>query len=207
MKETWCFFDLDSTLIRKDSYLPFLLGWWNYHKRRVFHISLLPIKYVQYILCRRERVYIKESFLTAFMRYAKREDIEIFVKLFWDKFLPRYQNDAVINRLNWHYKNGHRVYIVTASFDFYAKYLASIWPVDGIIATKAEWKNDVLTGKIKGENCRGIQKIERIENELCINLSNISYYAYTDSKSDIPLLKYAEHAFIIKCSRIQTWRI
>jgi len=139
------------------------------------------------------------------MKGAKREEINNFVKFFWGKFLPKYQNKAVINRLNWHHKKAHRIYVVTASFDFYAEYLKKIWPLDGVIATKAEWSGNILTGKISGENCKGALKVKRIQEELGINLQTIRYYAYTDSYSDIALLKNADYAMIINLSKISVY--
>jgi HAD superfamily phosphoserine phosphatase-like hydrolase len=139
------------------------------------------------------------------MKGAKREDIDSFVCLFWEKFLPKYQNELVIDRLNWHHVNGHMIYIVTASFDFYTQHLVRLLPVTGVIATRAEWDGEVLTGKILGENCRGTAKVRRIESDLGISLNSTSYYAYTDSESDIPLMEKAEHAIMVKSKKIMRW--
>jgi HAD superfamily hydrolase (TIGR01490 family) len=201
----WAFFDLDGTLFATDSFLPFLFGWQRRHPKRLLHILLLPLNLAYFVLARKDRSYIKSAFLTAFMRGAKRSDIQAFVRVFWDGFLSKYQNDAVVNRLHWHHEKGHPIYIVTGSFDFYVEYLRTIWPVEGVIATRAEWKDNILTGKLVGKNCRGIEKIERIENELGIHLKNVQYYAYSDSEIDRPLLEYADYPMTVKSGKIQNW--
>jgi HAD superfamily hydrolase (TIGR01490 family) len=199
---TWCFFDLDGTLILRDSYIPFLIGWLSAHPDRLFYVILIPIYYAYYLLAHKDRSFIKEALLTSFMKGAKREDINVYVKSFWAKFLPKHQNTPVVDRLKRHHKNGHRVFVVTGAFDFYADYLSSVWPLNGIIATKAKWKNDALTGKISGENCRGVEKVKRIEDELGINFRKAKCHAYTDSKVDLPFLKSVKYPMLVNSGQI-----
>ena len=198
----WSFFDLDGTLINKDSYLYFLLKWKIKNPQRLLPLFYLPIKYALYLSAQRDRAYIKEAFLSAFMKGAKRIEVAQFVSSFWDEFLPKYQNKAVVKRLYWHHKNNHSVYIVTASLDIYANYLKKIWPVDDVISTKAEWCGDILTGKLNGKNCKGKEKTVRIKKELKIDLQKDTYYAYTDSYTDFPLLEYATYPIIVKSSKL-----
>jgi HAD superfamily hydrolase (TIGR01490 family) len=202
----WSFFDLDGTLITKDSYLPFLFKWKYKNPQRLLSLFSLPTKLFNYLTKNRERSYIKEAFLTAFMKGARRSDVNLFVKDFWKNFLAKHRNETVINKLKWHFNSGHRVYIVSGSFDFYTKYLQEIWPIHGIISTRAEWAGDMLTGKIIGENCKGKEKIIRIENELGINLQDVEYYAYTDSFSDFPLLRNAAFPFVVSSKKSSEFR-
>ena len=136
------------------------------------------------------------------MKGAKRKNINVYVKSFWEKFLSKHQNTPIIKRLNWHHNNGHHVYVVTGSFDFYAEYLSLVWPIKGVIATKAKWKNDALTGKICGKNCRGIEKVKRIQDELGIDLRTAKCHAYTDSKVDLPFLKHVKYPMLVKSGQI-----
>jgi HAD superfamily hydrolase (TIGR01490 family) len=199
----WSFFDLDGTLVNKDSYLPFLLYWKYKHPHRVLPLLFLPIKCFTYLTKHKNRSYLKAAFLSAFMKGAKRSEVDSFVANFWSRFLVRYRNEVVINKLKWHFHNDHRVYIVSGSFDFYTEFLKKIWPVHGIISTRAEWAGDVLTGNIIGKNCKGKEKIIRIEEELGIDLRNVKYYAYTDSYSDLPLLRNATFPIVVR-SKIST---
>jgi HAD superfamily hydrolase (TIGR01490 family) len=197
----WSFFDLDGTLIRKDSYLPFLFKWKYKNPQRLWSLFYLPAKLFSYLTKNRERSYIKEAFLTAFMKGAKRSEVNLIVEDFWKNFLAKHRNETVINKLKWHSNNGHRVYIVSGSFDFYTEFLKKTWPVHGIIATRAEWTGDMLTGKMIGENCKGKEKIIRIENELGIDLQDVEYYAYTDSYSDFELLRNATFPFVVNSKK------
>lgn len=194
----WSFFDLDGTLIKKDSYLPFLFKWKLKHRQRILPLLVIPLKLFNFYTKNKDKAYLKEAFLSAFMKGAKKSDVDRFVKDFWIRFLIKSQNDVLVNKLRWHFNKGHCVYIVTASFDFYTEHLKNIWPINGVIATRAEWSGDLLTGKIFGKNCKGKEKKVRIENELGIKLCNVEYYAYTDSHSDYHLLKNAKFPVFIK---------
>ena len=141
--------------------------------------------------------------MLAFMKGASRLEIEQFADAFWEEFLPNNQNEPVVKKLYWHHKQGHKVYIVTASFDLYTNHLKKIWPINGIISTKAQWEGDILTGKILGKNCKGNEKPLRISKELNKNLENIVYYAYTDSYSDLPLLEHATYPVLVESKKLK----
>ena len=194
-ERVWCFFDLDGTLLRKKSFPPFLLGWVLKHPRRLLRLLPLPFKLVKWLCTGRKQGAFKELWLGACMGGARREETERYVEEFWDAFLPLYQNDDMVSRLRWHHECGHSAYIVTSSFDFYTEYLLRVWPVKGVIATRAQWKADVLTGRMVGEECHGLTKIRRIREELGLDIQNIRYYAYSDSKADSPLMRHSRWAF------------
>jgi phosphatidylglycerophosphatase C len=139
------------------------------------------------------------------MRGARREEVEAFARRFWDRFLEGNENAEVVRRLRGHREKGHRVYIVTASFAFYTAPLADRWPVDGVIATRAAWDDDVLTGRLDGANCRGPEKLRRIRRELGVTLDGVESYAYSDSDADRPLCERARYAFRVESSTIRPW--
>jgi len=204
-KRTWCFFDLDGTLLRRKSFPPFLLGWVLKHPRRLVRLVSLPFNLARWLCTGRKRVAFKEIFLTACMGGARRDEIERYVSEFWDAFLPLYQNDDMVSRLRWHHESGHSIYIVTSSFDFYTEYLLRIWPVKGLVATRAEWKADILTGRTVGGECHGLRKIRRIREDLGLDIQNIRYYAYSDSEADLPLLMSTRYGFLVKASKLLPW--
>ena len=205
-KIDYAFFDLDGTLITKDSYLPFLFGWLGRHPKKIFQVLALPFYVLNYFIGKKDRIYIKQAFLRAFMQGASFEEVNSYVNTFWENFFPKYQNPKVIDRLNMHRNEGKYTYIVSASFDFYVQYLKNLLPVDGIIATKAEWKDGKLTGRVVGENCLGINKVHRIEEELGFKIRRKHFYAYSDSDVDAPLLNAAEMAVKVTGKKLEKWK-
>lgn len=202
----FCFFDLDGTLIQRDSYLPFLFGWLSRYPKRIFCVLTLPLYYCYYLIARKDRAFIKEKFLTAFMRNADKLDIDNYVKLFWQKFLEKYKNEAAMKKLIWHRDQGHHIFVVTASFELYVKYLVKLLPIDGIIGTKEEWQNGKLTGNLLGKNCKGYEKVKRIQDMLGVQLNNLYFYAYSDTDCDFPLLQNANYAYKVNAKTIQSWK-
>lgn len=202
---TFCFFELEGTLVRRKTAIPFLLGWLRRHPLRLWRILAVPFRLLACIPTRKDRPHLAESLLMASMRRARPAAIDAYVPAFWEWFLSAYRSEEIANRLLWHHERGHRVFIATRALDFYAAYLMRLWPVDGVIATRTEWRDGVLTGRIAGEVCRGVDKMRRIERELGLSLQEGRYYAYSGDESDIPLLMSTEYGFLVRVSTISRW--
>jgi HAD superfamily phosphoserine phosphatase-like hydrolase len=90
-------------------------------------------------------------------------------------------------------ENQAEIIVVTAS----AENWVAPWCQElgiGCIATQLEIKDDLLTGKIKGRNCHGIEKVNRLKE--VIDLSKYTdIEAFGDSKGDLPMLKLATRAY------------
>jgi HAD superfamily phosphoserine phosphatase-like hydrolase len=70
----------------------------------------------------------------------------------------------VRRRLEWHRAQGHRIVIVSASLEYYVGPVGDELGVDAVVATRLEVGADGrLTGRYDGRNCRGAQKVARLE--------------------------------------------
>jgi len=104
----------------------------------------------------------------------------------------------VIARLRWHRKEGHDVVIVSASPQIYVDILVEEFEIAGGLGTRlAVDDRGKLTGSYLGKNCRGTEKMRRL-NEW---ISSRGYaeepviYAYGNSRGDRRLLAGATHPF------------
>jgi phosphatidylglycerophosphatase C len=102
------------------------------------------------------------------------------------------------SRIRWHQSEGHRIIVVSASFEAYVKLVAASLGIDEVIATK--WHinpgDDVLTGRLDGLNVRGEAKVDLLEAYLqrpC-DLD----YAYGNSEGDAQMLARAKHPFRVR---------
>lgn len=178
-------FDFDCTITRRDTLRPFAKHivkiYGNYHK--------LFFLYVVLILYRFKLVddkFLKERFLSYFIKGRHISEVENIVDLFIENELTGLLNDEVFERLNHHVISGDGVYIASANFDFLLEPLMRRWGIIGVIATEVEKKDSVFTGRIAGNTCKGEQKIHKIETVLGKNgLRNAIAYADRD---DICLL-------------------
>lgn len=87
-------------------------------------------------------------------------------------------------------KYWHIVVVVSASIEDWLKPWCDENKVK-LIATKLEFKNELITGRFASENCYGEEKVRRIKEVYA--LESFEYiYAYGDSSGDIKMLSLAD---------------
>lgn len=137
-------------------------------------------KYIKYIKGKKTFEEVKSS-LFSFL--FKIDNLEKYINDFIDK--------NIHNIKNW-YKNRNKEkdIIISASLEVWIKPFCNKIGVSKVIATKTD-KN----GYIKGLNCKGKEKVNRLLKEY----PNIKINeAYSDSKVDIPMLEIARKPYVVK---------
>ncbi len=95
-------------------------------------------------------------------------------------------------RLHKHQEAGHRVVVVSASFEAYVEPVARQLGVHEVIATRWEVDNDgILTGQLSGPNVRGPVKVELLAKLLGDDFR--LDYAYGNSGGDAAMLARARY--------------
>ncbi len=128
--------------------------------------------------------------------------------------LPRLYPEVLAEAWS-HQDAGRPIYIVTAASQEMAAALADVLGFDGGIGTKSEIKDGVYTGKPDGplvyRDGKPIAMREVAERE-GIDLSES--YAYSDSESDLPMLRCVGHPVAVnpdgeleRVARAEGWRI
>lgn len=126
-------------------------------------------------------------------------------------FVRRARSD-VRERLEWHRSQGHHVVIVSASPELYVRAAAAEIGVSEVVATRLEVDAyGRLTGSYEGQNCRGAQKLARLEEWMRtsgltahvgegldaartegVRTQKPYLWAYGNSAGDLPLLEAAD---------------
>ena len=97
----------------------------------------------------------------------------------------------VIAAVKKHKDEGFRLFIVSGGFDIYLKYVAEEFGFDGCVSTCLDFEDGKFTGRYKGVDCMNNNKVVLLRQYFGReNLRDCDSVAYSDSKSDIPLLKY-----------------
>jgi HAD superfamily hydrolase (TIGR01490 family) len=128
--------------------------------------------------------------------------------------LPRLYPE-VLDEAWSHQDAGRPIYIVTAASQEMASALASVLGFDGGIGTRSEIRDGVYTGRPDGplvyREGKPIAMREVAERE-GIDLSQS--YAYSDSESDLPMLRAVGHPVVVnpdshleQVARAEGWRI
>jgi phosphatidylglycerophosphatase C len=105
---------------------------------------------------------------------------------------------SVLARLEWHLERGHDVVIVSASPQIYVEVIAAELHAKGALGTRLGVDpRGKMTGSYLGRNCRGREKMRRLEE--WINSQNYAtppvIYAYGNSRGDRRLLGGATHPY------------
>lgn len=180
------FFDFDGTISKCDSFalfLRFILG-------RKFYVKLAQNLHilVLYKLGFIDNTTAKERVLSSCIKGMEISKFQAFCKDFLLQ-LESICKDSALQKIAWHKAQGHKVAIVSASFEEYLGFLAQKLGVD-LIATKMEVVDSRITGRFSTPNCYGAQKVARINAQY--NLADfLQIYAYGDTKGDKEMLSLA----------------
>jgi len=200
MSTNLVFFDFDGTLTTWDSFELFLVFLFKKHPLKIVKVPALVYYCVLLKLGFINNHTFKERVLGLLMKGMKKKTIASVVKSFIEIGVPKILDWKTVRDLKNHVKAGDKVYIVSASFDFYLKPIFSDWSVQGIICTNVEWEDTRLTGDIRGQTCYGMEKLKRLMQIFPMDeLRNA--YVYTDDLSDFPMLETVKHKKLVKRTR------
>jgi HAD superfamily hydrolase (TIGR01490 family) len=115
-----------------------------------------------------------------------------------------------------HQDAGRRVYIVTAASQDLAEMLAHVLSLDGALGSQfSEVVDGVYTGRPAGLFIYGAEKalaIQRLAEREGLDLAES--YAYSDSASDLPMLRLVGHPVVVnpdstllKAARVERWEV
>ncbi len=194
-------FDLDGTLTRGDTLLPFLrrarggtrVAW-------ALLVHSLPITRALAGGHRRDQA--KEALLAHLLRHQDVSALQSTAASFAEEVVGRRLRPGVLERVRAHRRAGHELVIVSASPEIYVAPIGRLLGFDAILGTRLQTGPDgLLTGRIEGLNCRGAEKAARLR--AWAGEGPVTVYAYGDSPGDRELLASADAGFLLRRGR---WR-
>jgi phosphatidylglycerophosphatase C len=186
------FFDFDGTITTKDT----LLEIFKYrHGSLKFYLGfLLNSPYlVAYKAGIISNQLAKEKTLKLFFGGMKEKEFNEFCERFAADKIPALLRTKALKEIDQLKKAGAEVVIVSASPENWLRPWVTSLNLK-LIGTQLEVKDDKITGKIKGTNCHGEEKVRRIKE--AYNLAEYKeIYCYGDTSGDKPMLALATYAF------------
>lgn len=157
-------FDFDGTLTTGGSVWRFLVAMVG-TRRVAFATARLLVKLVRAALFGDGAAdEAKEALFTRTLAGLSAEETSRRAEIFGVSHYRRHARSDVRERLEWHRRQGHRLLIVSASPDLYVRAVGRELGVDEVLATALEVSSrGTLTGRYDGHNCRGRQKLLRVE--------------------------------------------
>jgi phosphatidylglycerophosphatase C len=143
---------------------------------------------------------LKEYFLTAFLGGATQEQIQQWSSTFVVKLLKHGMRGQGLKVLKAHITSGDHTVLLSASLDFYVTKLGAHLGFHQVVCTRAEWRDNRLTGRLASPNYRGQEKVRQLEL-LRSRFPNTYISAYADNDSDLELLSAVDNGVLINASR------
>lgn len=189
-------FDLDGTLVRGDLVVPFL--------RRVAGLGSLTRACARpdliVALRRRDRDTIK-AIAAGALRGVGIEHVRRVAESLSARAVARDLNPTVLREWNAAGECGARRLIVSASFEPYVDLIGAQLGADAVLATGLESVNGMLTGRLSTPNCRGNNKVRRLEEQLALwslSRTDVHISAWGDSSGDREMLAWADRAHLVR---------
>ena len=153
-------FDFDGTLTYKDTMFLYL-KFYDSAKFKVQFIKHIPL-FVLLKLKLADPEKVKKSFISSILKGERKAKIERKSQEFFEKYYPEVFRENALEFIKNIDRTQIESYIVSASLDIWVKPFADKLEIN-LLATKAEFKEDIFTGNFIGKNCNGSEKVNRIK--------------------------------------------
>jgi HAD superfamily hydrolase (TIGR01490 family) len=190
-------FDLDGTLLRGDSLLPFLVYCGRQSRQWAALGLFLPVVLLLYALRICSPHSAKQALLRRFLRGCTRDEVGQLAEEFANHWVERQSLEAGMERLRYHLSAGHRVLLLSASPDVYVPAIARRMGIVEVVCTRVIWDGEACRGDIFGDNCKGEAKLRMLREYLGKEGPPVESYAYGDSKSDLPVLRWVIRGYLL----------
>jgi phosphatidylglycerophosphatase C len=190
-------FDLDGTLVTRDSFLAFLLSYGRRY-RRYLALALLPFDVSLYVARLISTRTLKQRVLRRFFKGQSWERIHDHARWFCEHWAATHLHPVGLQRLREHQQAGDRIILLTASPSLYVREVGRYLGINEVVCTEVRDTPGVCSGEIDGPNCKGADKVVKLTQYLGGAEAPPASYAYGDSKSDLPVLRWARHGFLVR---------
>ena len=213
MSQKWVVFDFCETLVNiqtGDAFIDFAIKGHNSSFRKFWKLTIDILEKLRlfslsqklapkYNLEKRMRLYL--------LKDISEKDLEIAAKEFVEQVLIKFENRALIQKLNKHILEKDRVCISSGGFSIYLKYWADKHNIEWVDACEIQFRNGKCTGLLLGKDCMFEEKTNRLDLKKSSdeNLSNLERVVYSDSITDLPLFKWSHIPYVISYENPRNW--
>ena len=199
MVEKLAIFDVDFTLTKRETLMEFNLFLIKKNPKLIIHMPRSLGSALFYALKIFDAKKAKESFI-AFIDGIEEIKMRELVKEFYEKRFVNILYKDAIDTIRKFKEDGYRIYLISASAEFYLNELYNIKEVDKVIGTRFKCHEGFHRTEIIGENCKGEEKVRRLKEVLekeGIEVDFKNSYMFSDSLADLPLFNLVGNPFLI----------
>lgn len=192
-------FDVDYTLTKRETLMELYLFMLKKNPRLLKHMprSLMSVFFFLFKIFDEKKA--KENFIY-FIDGIHEKDMKQLMKEFYEKRLSKIIYKDAYDMMKKLKSEGYKVYLISASAEFYLNELYNIKEVDKVIGTRFKCEAGVHRRFMEGRNCKGEEKVERLmqvikEENIEVDFKNS--YMFSDSLSDLPLFNLVGKPYLI----------
>ncbi len=189
-------FDLDGTLTRRDTYVPFVLGLLLRRPARWMRAPLLILPVLRYMAGRMDRGGLKGAILQQLFAGLPRALLQRWSARFASVSLATRMHADGVATLKSHLAAGDHVVLMSASPDLYVPLIGDGLGAHEVHCTRVRWDGDRLDGRLAGPNVRDHEKT-RVLGELRARHPGLPVIAYGNSAPDLFHMRQCEEAVYV----------
>ena len=183
-------YDFDNTIYRGDSTVGFILYCWQCRPKSLLNLPRTVVLGLLYALHLLPKRVFKENVYHMFSYIPDMEEVVCsYAESRLDHIKPWYIQQQEPDDL-----------IISASPEFLVRAFASRIGISHVIASRV----DLHSGRYSGINCHGEEKVIQFHQHYPDAVIN---RFYSDSRSDLPLAKLADEAFLVHGNQRKEWEI
>ena len=195
-------FDLDGTITRHDTLMPYVFGFLRSHPARVPGLLLPVPTLVRFALRQADRGDLKSALIRGTLGGSTRAELDGWTARFVPRFLAAgagVRSDA-LSCIARHRARGDVLVLMSASVDLYVPAIGRALGFDEVICTELRWQGEQLEGSLAGPNFRGAEKARALK-ALLGRHPGFEVTAYGNAASDLAHLCLADRGVLVNGSR------
>ena len=158
-------FDVDFTITKKETLMQFFKYMIHKDKKNIKFLPRAIFSGIMYGIGIYDEKKVKETFLK-FIDGIDEKELSYIVKEFYSDVLSNILYEDAIKMMRELKSKGYKIYLISASPEFYLNEFYSFKEVDKIIGTKFKFKDGKFIREMVGYNCKGEEKVRRLMEEL-----------------------------------------
>lgn len=136
---------------------------------------------------------VKKSFISAILKGESKSKIDQKTQQFFEENFPKIFRQNALEFIEKIDRKNAESYLVTASLDIWVQPFADHFHFK-LLATEAEFKDDIFTGNFSTSNCNGAEKVNRIR-KATEGAKYDKTIAFGDTSGDRPMLNFAQESY------------